>query len=237
MSNIFKQIKHVPYNDREERNKFIVSQFGKYLGTKVLNVGGGGQQYLQKFLSEEIVSFELDIVGNPDLKVNLERELPIPIDDNAFETVICTDVLEHLDNLHDVWLELIRISSRYVIISLPNPLCGSLMYVMEKPYKNNSLNNRKTFGKFMKFYGLPYEKPVDRHKWFYAITEAEEFIEYQADKFDLRIREMFTVGYDSNSLRGKLLRALIRVLLGNEARKNLFCQALWCVLEKPHGKG
>jgi hypothetical protein len=34
----------------------------------------------------------------------------------------------------------------------------------------------------MKFYNLPVEAPKDRHKWFYATSEAEEFIKWRAEK-------------------------------------------------------
>ena len=36
------------------------------------------------------------------------------------DCVVCTDVLEHVNNLHEVFEELIRITKRYVIISVPN---------------------------------------------------------------------------------------------------------------------
>lgn len=44
-------------------------------------------------------------------------DLPFP--DDAFELVLCTDLLEHLDDPHAAFRELARVSRRYVLISVP----------------------------------------------------------------------------------------------------------------------
>ena len=36
---------------------------------------------------------QIDIAGNPDIKLNLEKDLPLPFDDSSFDTVIAMDVL------------------------------------------------------------------------------------------------------------------------------------------------
>ena len=221
-----------PYSNRNERNDFIVSDLKEFIGNSVLNLGGGGEKYLKRCLPKYVPYFEIDITGEPDLKLDLEKDIPLPLDDNSFDTVICTDVLEHLENIHEVFSELARISKNSIIISLPNPFISFFSYFRNKPYKGGAEDRRLTFGSIKKYYGIPYEKPPDRHKWFFSYTEAEDFLEYQAKKSGLRIEEMFGLGYYSNKISGKVYRALISLLWSQEMRKNVFCSSLWCVLGK-----
>jgi hypothetical protein len=46
------------------------------------------------------------------------------------------------------------------------------------------------FGKFLRYYGLPLEKPDDRHRWFYGYDEAIEFISYRAKKNNLYVKKI-----------------------------------------------
>ena len=40
------------YESREERNRFLVEKFGKYIKGDILNLGGGGEKLLEKWLKE-----------------------------------------------------------------------------------------------------------------------------------------------------------------------------------------
>ena len=221
-------IKNIPYYTREERNKFIIDELGDYIGSSVLNVGGGGRKHLKSFLTENQEYIELDIAGKPDYIVNLEKEMPLQFDDNSFETVICTDVLEHVDNLHELFSELERVSSKHIILSLPNGVADSFDIIRNK----DSVNKENNTGKHSKFYGLPFQKPVDRHKWIFSYTEAEEFLDYKSKEYNLDILETFGIAYYGVSLKGKLVRFVIEKILGKQMRKHLFCSTIWCVYKK-----
>jgi len=215
-------IKHTyqEYNNREERNKFIANKLKKYLGNSVLNVGGGGEKHLQKYLPTTTKYTEIDIDGKPDIMCNLEKDLPLKILDNAFETVIASDVLEHLENPIDVLEEMIRVSNKYIVLSLPNNWCTLKFEFL----KNN--------GQSGKFYGFPIYKPNDRHKWFFNAIEAEMFFKEVSKKYSLEIVELFHIGYFHKNYFKNFSRLLVSVLFGNNVRKNLFSTAIWCVLEK-----
>lgn len=221
-----------PYINREQRNAFIANDLKDYFRDSVLNIGGGGKKHLKKFLKADISYFEIDIDGKPDLKIDIDNTIPMPLDDNSYDTVVCTEVLEHIENIHDIFSEMVRITKKYIILSLPNSLMSFYSYVRNKPYINDENENKKYYGRFRKFYGLPYEKPLDRHKWFFSYTEAEDFIFYQAKKYELSINEMFGIGYYHNKLNRKILRMLISMFKGDDVRKNFSCSTLWCVLEK-----
>lgn len=208
---------YVSYNNREERARFIAGRFSEFLQGKILDVGCW-EKDLQKYLPAETKYLGLDIGGKPDIKIDLEKE-KLPFADGEFDCVVCSDVLEHLDNLHDVFNELIRVANKYVIISLPNNWLS---------VKNILLKNG---GKF-KFYGLPAQKPEDRHKWFFNFTEAENFI--GANSVPLHYEILLSEAYidpASGSLKA-MIKKFFRLLLGRNRYNNIFATAYWAVLKK-----
>lgn len=143
--------------------------FKDYFGNSVLDVGSGGSaDIFRKHLGKDRYKAVdvSDSRNQPDYFVDLEKER-LPFKDGEFETVLCFDNLEHCENCHDLLDDLIRVSSKYVIISLPNnwpTLWKSLLI---------GRNRTHGFG-----YGLPREKPLPgvRHKWFFNLEEAENFL-------------------------------------------------------------
>jgi len=215
---------------RISRAKFIANRFPEYLGSTLLNVGGGGKKALQSFLPTTTHYTELDVAGTPDIRMDLEQDCPLPFDTNSFETVVCTEVLEHLSNLHEVFAELVRVSSSWVIISLPNCLCGIDAYWKFK----GSYPSRKagiTRGSFLKFYGLPAIVPEDRHKWFFSYSEAEAFINYHSNKKTYSIAQQFPTGLTTTSRKENLKRYLHRFFLSERVFIDRYSSTFWCVLK------
>lgn len=85
------------YNSRDTRHKFLCDEFSEFLNGTILNIGGGGEKHLLNYISPKEY-LELDITGNHDIKIDLDNINPLPIKDNRFDTIICTDVLEHLED-------------------------------------------------------------------------------------------------------------------------------------------
>lgn len=160
-------VDYVNFHKRDERNRYIFGRFQKYFGKKVLDIGC--DKAVLKTLITDIEYVGLDISGTPDICLDLEKVDRLPFDDSSFDCVICADVLEHLDNLHLVFSELLRVTGKYVIISWPNN------------WVNARAPIRRGYGSFMN-YGLPVEKPEDRHKWFFSISEAKHFVQEQIRK-------------------------------------------------------
>lgn len=198
---------------RKDRSLFVARRFGKYLKKSILDVGCY-EAPLREILGSDFYT-GIDMVGNPDIEINLEKAERLPFEDNSFDTVICIDVLEHLDNLHAVFAELIRVSKKYVIISLPNCWRDARCPIER---------GRGGFG----HYGLPAERPVDRHKWFFSLEQAKSFIEENAKKFRLSAEEMFIAEQPKNIL----VRILRRIRYSKKSYKNRYAQTLWTVLRK-----
>lgn len=161
------------------RAEHALYRFKDYFGETVLDVGAGGsanifRQHLGKRYKAVDVS---DSRNQPDYFVNLENE-KLPFRDGEFETVLCFDNLEHVENCHELLDDLIRVSSKYVIISLPNnwpTMWKSLLL---------GRNISHPLG-----YGLPAEKPAPgvRHKWFYNLEEAEHFLRAGAQRNNVKV--------------------------------------------------
>ena len=218
-----------PYSDRESRNKFIANTFEKYLKGSVLNVGGGGKKHLLQY-TNPLEYLELDIEGSPDIHIDLEKEYPINIKSNSFDTIICTDVLEHLDEFHRVFDELIRISKQYVIISLPNGIPNAKTIFKGTPYKGEAGKAGINVGLFSKQYGLPLTKPYDRHKWFFSYTEIENFIKSKSEELKFEIIDAFPINTYRFSLKNLFIKTLLNLLIGKKGIENYYYSTFWCVL-------
>jgi 2-polyprenyl-3-methyl-5-hydroxy-6-metoxy-1,4-benzoquinol methylase len=206
------------YESRAERAQFIHQNFAFFLQGHILDVGCGEGYFRSLIGPERYVG--LDIVGRADVVVNLDHgSLPFP--DATFDCVVCTDVLEHLEHIHAMLDELLRVSRRYIIISLPNPAAVIWPRILRGMDSG-------------KFYGLPTERPRDRHRWFFTYAEARAFIRERSLRHQahlIHLRPIVRTEHDS--LPTKLLASLLKVLLRQgDHYHNLYATALWAVLEK-----
>lgn len=207
------------YVDRETKARYVWLKYHTILtGRKVLDVGAG-ECYLRQYLDEESSYWGIGLGGLTDQEVDLEQgEIPFP--DKSFDCVLCLDVLEHLEHIHQIFDECCRVTRQHLIISLPNPL-GAL-------YSRLRLGDYRP-GQFTKFYGLPVEPPPDRHKWFFSYEEAERFIRYRAEFNSMHILQMDPERMGDEPFWRRLAR---KVLLHSDLNlKNLYAGTLWAVLE------
>lgn len=163
--------------DRAGRYDFLRSHFKEHFASaeRILDVGCD-ENYLKRFFGDRV--YGIDIGGTPDRVVDLEKEALRSFPDASYDLVICTEVLEHLDNFHEMVDELIRVARGAIIISLPNCSSTRRMWRVLRTGRN------------WKFYGLPYEKPSDRHKWFFSYKEIIDFFLAYSEKNHLRLREV-----------------------------------------------
>ena len=55
-----------------------------------------------------------------DIKITKGTIYDLPYGDNSFDLVLCTEVLEHLEEPQEALKELVRVSKKYLVISVPN---------------------------------------------------------------------------------------------------------------------
>ena len=208
----FPATEYVAFETRLSRTKFVVKRYDKFLKGSVLDVGCY-EAPLRSMLSG-VVYMGIDIAGEPDQIVDLESVETLPFDEAQFQCVICIEVLEHLDAFHRVFNELIRVSSRYVIVSLPNCWCSARRQI-EKG--KGSISH----------YGLPVERPLDRHKWFINISQAKEFFVSKATG-QLALMDLCIV----EKPRNPFLRFYRKLVYSPECYANRYAHTLFAVYEK-----
>jgi SAM-dependent methyltransferase len=206
-------IEQVSFDTRKARSEFVAKRFADVLRGDVLDVGCF-EAPLRKLLAS-CNYYGVDIAGNPDLTLNLDSPEPLPFPENSRDCVMCIEVLEHLENLHHVFDELVRISRRYILVSLPN--C----------WRDARLPIERGRGHFA-HYGLPVDRPLDRHRWFFNHTEARDFLMQKTARHHLRPVEMFA----TEPSRSVLIRMIRQIRYPGDRYLNRYSQTIWALLEK-----
>ena len=152
-----------PIRTRKDRTEWLYHNFKDIFKKGVVLDVGCDDAPLRNIIGKDKY-FGIDIIGNYDLKINLENSKKFPFKKNEFETTICIEALEHLDNLHVIANDLFRVTKSHLLISLPNSWRDSRKQIER---------GRGTIG----HYGLPITKPLDRHKWFINTQEAVFFFQ------------------------------------------------------------
>ena len=213
------------YTSREDKMAYVYDKYKDILVDSVLDIGADNC-LLQKELPKNVQYKGIGFGNNDDLiSVDLEKEA-IPFEENSFHTVVCLDVLEHLENIHEVTDKLFSIASKYVLLSLPNPYADFFNYMKSGKYMGRE--------KDMKFYGLTHEREPDRHKWFFSRSDAIDFVDFKAKKngykvidFQNEVDELF-----GSSLREKLYKYFFKKMFHNSLKpSDLIAGTIWWVLE------
>jgi len=104
-----------PASDDRERFKII----SKYCVGDVLDAGCGSG-LLKNYLNKDRINsyIGLDVDGKIDIHGSV---YDLPFKNESFDTVTTLEVLEHLEHPIDALKEVVRVSKRRVIISVPNP--------------------------------------------------------------------------------------------------------------------
>ncbi len=206
--------KFTDFTDRKGRAAFIAKAFAAELAASasVLDVGSDVNT-LKQLVGPKVTG--IDLYGEPDIRVDFEQDQLTRFKDREFEMVVCTEVLEHLDNFHDMARECFRVSDRYVLISLPNSLSLFTKW------------NIVFHGTAGKFYGLPLEKPDDRHRWFFGYQDVDRFFARWAPAWGFAATKKFLTINFSDSWRGKLARIATKFFRLNNAS-----QSYWMLFER-----
>jgi hypothetical protein len=204
------KIQRVLFKGRLARSQFVVDNYRHAFKTSVLDVGCY-EAPIREMVGDDVQYTGIDIVGCPDIEVNLEKCERLPFMNNSYHTVICIEVLEHLDCLHHILDELFRVAQKEVIVSLPN--CWG------------SARTPVTRGSgAVAHYGLPLERPVDRHKWFLNVSDIEAFFNQYSQKNPL-IKSIDIVGVEKP--RPAIVRALRKLTHSETEYRNKFLHTVF----------
>ena len=130
---------HLKHSNSNPIQKFLINNFYRTLyktvkpvrPVKILDVGCGEGVTIVKLKQSKIGKI-YEGVDNSEAELKIGRKAYPGIDiklgdiydlkykDGSFDLVICTEVLEHLQNPKRAVAELKRVSSKYVLFSVPN---------------------------------------------------------------------------------------------------------------------
>mgnify|MGYP000145871578 CR=1 FL=1 len=198
------------YHDRASKATYIARKYAPILGGSVLDVGCDAAP-LRGLVGRPNDYLGVDIRPDADLVVDLDRD-NLPLADRSFDTVVCTDVLEHLERCHAMFDELCRVARERVIVSLPNPL-RCLMLAIAAGSAGRA-----------KFYGLPVDRPADRHRWFFGYEEAVEFVTQRGRRQGFGVEHLDTEHHGCPGW----VRDGVNLL----ASENVKAGTMWCVLRR-----
>jgi len=214
------------YTDRPSKAEYLWRKYESILrGASILDVGAD-ECHLKKFLDPVASYWGVGLGGSPDQQVNLEKE-GLPFADGSYDVALCLDVLEHIENPHDILDHLCRVARRHVILSLHNAWSDVWHALRFAPYRE---------GQLMKYYGLPPTHPGDRHKWFFCTEEARRFAEAGARRngFSLVHMDHSSEYRPPSGFRGLLHNWAVRLLIRPDFDlNNLYKGTSWIVLERP----
>ena len=208
------------YTSREDKMLYVYEKYKSILdGKKIIDIGAD-RGYLRQHLPD--TSSYTNIGFGPDIlkEWNLEN-IPYPFENIQFDTVLCLDVLEHLENIHSAFDECLRLAKEHVVISLPNAYQDFWNFLKKGKYRGRPSD--------MKFYGLPQERPEDRHRWFLGPEEAYHFIAYRAQLAGFTIEQ-----FDYKTAQTSIFEKMIfKYFFSPQFKPSLLTSGtLWFVLER-----
>lgn len=212
------------YSDRSSKAAFVWRRYRPYLeGRRILDVGAD-RRHLAQYLDPAASYWGVGLGGTTDQELDLEGGV-LPFADNAFDTVLCLDVLEHLERLHEIFDECCRVAAGHLIVALPNAWAAFFQGLRLDPAQR---------AKAMKFYGLPAEPPADRHRWFFSDAEGQRFLSERGARNGWEIVELdYHGGQGAAGWKAGLRRRLTRLVLHPSLDlASLERHTLWAVLAK-----
>jgi len=96
------------------------------LSGRVLDVGAGGQPY-RRYLNESADYVSMDLSDGTDADI-VASVLDIPIEDGELDGIMCTEVIEHVEDPQSAVRELARVSKLGGLLYLTAPMSWALHY-------------------------------------------------------------------------------------------------------------
>lgn len=191
---------YIKHTSKNPLQKFLINNFystfislAKPLSPKIVLDAGCGEGFtLNKLMLNQIgqgiegVEYTKESIALgkklfPKAKIKQGSIYDLPYKEGVFDLVVCTEVLEHLENPHKALLEIIRVSKKYIILSVPNEpffrLANFLRgkYVTEFGNSPGHINHWTVFSfqKFIKKSGVKVRKILLPFPWTIILGEIQ----------------------------------------------------------------
>ena len=148
---------------------------------------GCRDKILKKYLNENVIYQGIDFEENHEvIAYNLEEGIPFP--DNSFDVVFALDVLEHVENIHFLFSEILRVTKKEAIVALPNM---SYWKFRLRYLKGKDISDK---------YVLPANKVLDRHRWLTSYNSSKNLIKKLSGNLQI-VEKKYFYQYNSNVLK------------------------------------
>jgi len=165
-------MKNIPTPTRATRIEVVLDFIGRRRPTSVLDIGARDLSMLAA-LDPSIVrrraAVDLEFRGSASGIETCRHDLrqALPYGAGEFECVTALDVLEHIEDKQRVFRDLVRVSAKYVVVSLPN--INSITYLV-------SMIRGRPLSAHYRFSTADHG---DRHRWAPSYPELFEWAEEQ----------------------------------------------------------
>lgn len=187
-----------------ERGKFvklILEQHCELRNLTILDLGSG-EGGTSKVLSDNnfVISTDINLFRlrrqkeNFRLRKSLQANaIELPFADSTFDLVIIQDVIEHIENLHKLYKEVIRVLKANGMIYLSTPNRFSIINIISDPHWGTpiiSILNRKLLQKFFIRY---FRKSEFNRKDIPQLLSLKRLWNLFSDRFEIKIMTNFSV--------------------------------------------
>lgn len=193
-----------------------------YVRGEVLDVGAGGNdRYSNMFKYDKYLKMDVHEGDNVDVVGSAES---IPFTEESFDSVVCTQVFEHLARPHICAKEIYRVLRKggYAVITVPQ-----MNELHEEPY---DFFRYTKFGLEQLFSDVGFKMIECNQRGGFFTTIAQMKIRYCIDRFHLYDREVFGKIFN---LFAKIYGVLVMWLDGiDKSKANTKHTIGWCIVLK-----
>jgi 2-polyprenyl-3-methyl-5-hydroxy-6-metoxy-1,4-benzoquinol methylase len=154
-----------------DRSQFVARKLGKLNNKIVLDIGCRDQIFkksLQGNFKYIGIDYDPKIDHSEFINHNLENGLPEQL--GKIDIINAMDVLEHVENIHDIFNECFKKSEQKIAIALPN-----MAYYK---FRLTFLFSGEISGKYI----FHSKKIIDRHRWFTTYYNNINFVKTNTPK-------------------------------------------------------
>lgn len=121
--------------------QLLLEQMKQLKPVSILDVGAG-EGFMLELIRKNKVAKKIEGIEymddaiklakkiNPKVKIKKGDIYKLPYKAGSFDLIICTEVLEHLDNPKNALIELKRVAKKYLILSVPNEPLFTIQRIM-----------------------------------------------------------------------------------------------------------
>ena len=154
-----------------DRNQFVARKLGKLNNQIILDIGCRDQVFKKSLLGNfEYIGVDYDTENENTEFINHNLEQGLPKQIGKIDIINAMDVLEHVENIHDIFNECFKKSEQKIAIALPN-----MAYYK---FRLTFLFSGEISGKYI----FHSKKIIDRHRWFTTYYNNINFVKTNTPK-------------------------------------------------------